>query len=105
MMFAIAEFKIEPKTIDYVLLPNNFCDVWLRKNIESYTDDEGNKGFKADEAYARIVVNKNDIENNFDQWFEIVKSWKPSQPTKEKTLLDRVAELEELFLMNSLKGE
>ena len=51
-------------------LPDGNADVWLRQNIEEYTDSEGNAGWQADEVYFRTSLALEEVTAQFDALFE-----------------------------------
>ena len=59
-----------PESITYMPLPDGQADVWIRKNIEASTDDDGNNIYIADEVYFRTSLSITDITDNFDEIFE-----------------------------------
>lgn len=93
-----AEFNKRPLAIEYVALPDGQADVWLRRNIAEAvhkTEDVEENIFVAEEAYMRDAVSKDEIEQNFDKWFDLAKDWSPNQegviadPEKRIEVLER----------------
>lgn len=71
-MITKAYFSEIPDIINYMPLPIiGKADVWLRKNITETKDLEtGEIMYMADEVYFRTSATKEDIENDFETWFE-----------------------------------
>lgn len=96
--------------VDYYELPNGFADVYLRKNIaESINEEDEQTVYEADEVYFRISgVSKEEIEANFDYFWEDAEKVKPPEPTEiEKLRLETAqtnAEMFEMMLMMSGGG-
>lgn len=83
-------FSERPEAICYMPLP--LCgkaDIWLRKNIEQTTDDDGNAVWTADEVYFRTETTRNEVEKNFDEFFNNF-----SGNNEKPTLEDRITALE-----------
>ena len=59
-----------PEAIQYMPLPDGYADVWLRQNIEEYTDSEGGAGWQADEVYFRTALTLEEVTEQFDVLFE-----------------------------------
>ena len=105
-----AEFLVEPVAIEYIKLPDGQNDIWLRKNIVKTTristTNEGNEDkitiFTAEEAYMRGTVDKDEIEANFDKWFEVAKEWQVQQKNDKINTEKRVEMLEQILMKNML---
>ena len=74
-----AIFTTKPAAIQYMALPDRpEADVWLRKNVEQFTQDEpGPDGqtaqgtyWRADEVYFRAEITAADVSQRFDELFE-----------------------------------
>ena len=69
---------------------DNLKDVWLRTNVEEVIDEDGNKTYDCDEAYFRIEAaecpTEEDLEDNFEIWFEFAAEWKEPKPLTLKQL-------------------
>ena len=57
-------------TIDYYVLPNGKKDVFLHKNETTELDEENNPIYVAEEVYFQTEKSKEEIENNFDSYWE-----------------------------------
>lgn len=65
-----AYYTEKPNKITYMPLPNGFADVWLRENIRTASDSEGNDGWECDEVYLRTVLSEKEVAQKFDELFE-----------------------------------
>lgn len=105
-----AEFLVEPVAIEYINLPDGKNDIWLRKNITKTTRTnvviENSKDettvFTAEEAYMRGTVEKDEIEANFDKWFEIAKEWQLQQNNDKINTEKRIEAIEQILMKNML---
>ena len=105
-----AEFLVEPVAIEYINLPDGKNDIWLRKNIvkttRTATASEGNEDkltvFTAEEAYMRGTVEKDEIEANFDKWFEVAKEWQIQQNNDKINTEKRIEAVEQILMKNML---
>ena len=53
-------------------------DVWLRQNIEEIQDIEGeNSHWEADEAYFKTFATAEEIEEDFEGYFDEASGWQP----------------------------
>lgn len=72
--------------VDYYKLPNGYADVFMRKNEQTETDEEGNTLYVADEVYFQIKgVSKEQIEDNFEYMWQDAQI-KSNAPTAEERL-------------------
>lgn len=65
-----------------------FADIWMRKNITSEETEEGIQ-WHAEEVYGRLNSNiptLEDLETNFDIWYNILSKWEPEQPITFETI-------------------
>lgn len=64
-------YKYKPHNeIDYFILPNGYADVFLHKNEAIETDSEGNVQYVAEEIFFQTEKSKEEIELNFDNYWE-----------------------------------
>ncbi len=56
--------------VDCYILPNGKKDVFLHKNETTELDEEGNTIYVAEEVYFQTEKPKEEIENNFDFYWE-----------------------------------
>jgi len=58
--------------VSYYSLKKGIADVYMRKNMDTKLDDEGNTIYTADEIYFQVLQNvtKEYIEANFDEFWE-----------------------------------
>lgn len=90
-------YKDKPHNkVDYFLLPNGNADVLLHKNETTETDSEGNIQYVAEEIFFQTKNTKEEIENNFDFYWNGVENI-VSEPTLEERL--QQAEDTILFLL------
>lgn len=67
----------QPERLDYHSLPDTgLSDAWLRMNIEEVTADDGTY-WEADEAYFRTDASRDDIEDDFEGYFDEASGWEP----------------------------
>lgn len=62
-------YSQEPEKILYMPQKNGSAQAWLRKDIESYKDEEGNESYTANEVYIETRLTKEEIEAQFDSYF------------------------------------
>lgn len=90
-------YKDKPHNkVDYFLLPNGNADVFLHKNEAIETDSEGNIQYVAEEIFFQTKETKEEIENNFDSYWNSVENM-ISEPTIEERV--QTAENTILFLL------
>lgn len=84
--------RIKREKVSYYLLPNGCVDVFLRKNFDTYENEDGETVHTWDEKIIRVkeTVTKEEIEENFEQWWESTKA-------EEIDLAKRVKELEDVI--------
>ena len=80
-----SSFVDKPSKVYVRELPTGEFDVWLRKNIE-LTE----YGYIADEAYMRTDSIVDDIESDFDRFYDIAASWIPDCNVSIKERLSRL---------------
>lgn len=85
--------------VDYYSLHNGYADVFLHRNETIVEDEEGSKDYVAEEVYFQIdrLVTKEQIEENFDYFWEDAEKSKVEKPTAEERL--QMAEDTILFLL------
>lgn len=90
----------ELTAIQYMPLPDGTADVWLRKNIEAVTGEEGETYYEADEVYLRTELSLEEVQDKFDDVFEspegyAIKAETEDEPASDlEALTARVAALE-----------
>lgn len=90
-------YASKPEKYLYMKRPDStYADVWLRNNIQSYTNDMGENGYTADENYILTELTEQEVADQFDTLFLVANH---STPTIE----DRISALEDAVL--SLGGE
>lgn len=95
--------SVEFEKITYMALPDGNADVWLHKNIEQVTDDEGNEMWEADEVYLRTALTKSEVSSSFSKIFKdpesyalVVQTEEEAEASAIEALTARVEELEAL---------
>ncbi|MBR4434976.1 MAG: hypothetical protein IKS90_02640 [Clostridia bacterium] len=79
----------------YALLPTGEADIYLRKNVASFTDEIGDIYYCADEAYMRGKLSLYEIETDFDGAFALASAWGNEAPKSRLSAEERIAALEE----------
>ena len=59
-------------TVLYAQNSDGMCDVWVRRNMEQVTDEEGNESFQADEVFFRVppCITLEEISADADFFFD-----------------------------------
>lgn len=92
-----AEFTERPDVVVFESGDKN--RVWLRKNIAEEVRSDGEHeaaAFTADEVYFETSAEKNEIEADFDSWFEFGESWVDG--SDEQSTEERLTNLENAVL-------
>lgn len=89
------------------------ADVWLNKDIQSYTEAEPETGaevtrYTAKQAYFQHAASdtlRAELEADFDGWFEYAAKWKAEtmQQNTQQELADRLEMIEECLLEMSME--
>lgn len=89
------------------------ADVWLNKEIQSYTETEPETGtevtrYTAKQAYFQHAASdtlRAELEADFDGWFEYASTWEAEipQPNAQQELADRLDMIEECLLEMSME--
>lgn len=86
-MLVVTSFSEKPTTIVYEEHDSN--RVWLRKDIKKVKDEDGNISYQANEVYFETSATKEEVETDFDKYFEFGKTWEnPTSPTLEERVKD-----------------
>lgn len=96
-MVTKAFYTVRPEPLLYMALPTGEADIWLRKNIEqiTYHPETDEILYEADEAYMRTTVAEEDVEADFDSFYEAAAAWQPQQTRKKsRTPEERIEALE-----------
>ena len=64
------QFLGEPQAILYMPLPDGGADVFLRRNIQQKTDEDGTEIWTAEEAQFRASKTRDEIVKDFDSYFD-----------------------------------
>lgn len=64
-----------PETVE--VFPTKDC--FMRRNIEKVEDEYG-EHFEYDEVFFISDLTKEEIESDFDAWYEFGQEWKPDEP-------------------------
>lgn len=92
-----AEFTERPETM--VFEPGTKNRVWLRKNIAEEARNDGEHEtaeFTADEVYFETSASKNEIEADFDSWYDFGEGWVDG--SDEQSTEERLTNLENAVL-------
>lgn len=107
-MINTVTFSERPEAVVYAPLPDGKADVWLRRNIRETVVQEDVDGetmtvtaWTAEEAYMRGTMSREEIERNFDRYFDAAAVWTPEQDPVP-TLVERVERLEESGILGRL---
>lgn len=72
-----------PATVQYNVRSDGTAEVWMRKNIQQTTtaDEDGeNLEYTYEEVYFRTTATKEEIEGNFESYWESGQGWEPDVP-------------------------
>lgn len=92
-----AEFTERPESM--VFEAGNKNRVWLRKNIVDEVRNDGEHeytAYSADEVYFETSAGKDEIEADFDSWFDFGESWVDGND--EQSTEERLTNLENAVL-------
>ena len=72
-------------TVLYAQNSDGMCDVWVRRNMEQVTDEEGNESFQADEVFFRVppCITLEEISADADFFFDQMEE-EPDGASAEK---------------------
>ena len=94
----IVSHDMELNEVQYIKIPDNMADVWMRKNIhEENTNDYGEEITPitcADEIYFRVdseKVSEQDIKDNFEKYWIYGLKWRDSSSMTDR---EKIEELE-----------
>lgn len=84
--------KIKREKVSYFKLPNNKADVFLRKDFNTYINEENETIHTWAERIIQVdqSISKKEIEDNFEEWWNY-------QRDDEVDLVKRVQELEKVI--------
>lgn len=60
---------VQPEEVVYMALPDGSADVWLHRNAEQTTDEDGTV-WEAEEVYIRTSLSEEEVKDQFDAIFE-----------------------------------
>ncbi len=98
-MKQITYFSEKPEKMHFEQHNGEMNRVWLRKNIAEYVRSDGEHEtteFTADEVYFETSASKDEIEADFDGWFDFGKSWVDG--SDEQSTEERLTNLENAVL-------
>ena len=82
-MLERAKYATRPDSIDYRVIPGkNYAEVWLRANIEEVQEDMPESQqvityWEADEAFFHTDATREEIEEDFEGFFDEASGWMP----------------------------
>ena len=90
-------------TVLYAQNSDGMCDVWVRRNMEQVTDEEGNESFQADEVFFRVppCITLEEISADADFFFDQMEE-EPDGASAEK--LANLTGVELKLLQRSLQS-